>query len=224
MEIIALGIIYLIYRYIKYLRERRDNEPEDYDGIMEEETICAVALSNMNESTEQENKQQNIMETTNDNHEMEQPDTLGLIKQTLKNMGCQPEIDEEENVIVKYQGETFQMIVGGVFVLVWDTFWFSVQSDHSDMPIIREAINDTNFSFGPTLVISAPDKEGNVHIHSRRDFLFHPAIPDITDYLQSMLNSFFEVKQRFQDNLRKLKIDQEQGTRLSNGFTLYDQN
>lgn len=122
MEFIALVIIYLIYRYIKYLRERRDNEPEDYDGIMEEETVCAVALSNMNESTEQENKQQNIMETTNDNHEMEQPDTLGLIKQTLKNMGCQPEIDEEENVIVKYQGETFQMMVGGKFVLVWDTF------------------------------------------------------------------------------------------------------
>ena len=126
-----------------------------------------------------------------------EPDTLGLMFKILSNLGCQPTKDEDGTISVQYQGENFHMEFCGMYARVWDPMWAGVKADDPDMPKIREAVNAANFNFGPTVVLTAPDEEGVIGIHSRRDIMLHPACPDNEPFVKAVLDSFFDAKNRY---------------------------
>lgn len=136
------------------------------------------------------------------------PNTEAIMVTALKAMGCQPTRNQDGSVTVCYQGEHFHMEFGGFYVRVWDPVWAGMKCDDPDLPKLREAINIANFDFGPTVVMTAPDQDGVMFVHSRRDVMLHPACPDNTLYIKSVLDSFFEAKKSVSNGYQKLNAQQ----------------
>lgn len=149
------------------------------------------------------------------------PDTLGLMFNTLNALGCQPTKNDDGTLSVSDQGENFHMEFGGRYARVWDPGWAGVKADDPDMPKIREAVNAANFSFGPTVVLTPPSDEGVIVFHSRRDIMLHPACPDNVPFVKAVLDSFFDAKQQVRNHYQQINARQMQAqkNRRPVGFT-----
>lgn len=138
----------------------------------------------------------------------------------LTELGCQPEIHKDGSVDVSYQGENFHLEFGGMYARVWDPMWAGVKADDPDMPKIREAVNAANFNFGPTVVMTAPDEDGDIGLHSRRDIMLHPSCPDNVPFIKAVLDSFFDTKEQVRRNFQQINSQQqEKKPRRTVGFT-----
>lgn len=164
-------------------------------------------------------------EEMNQEQNVEKPDTLGLMFHTLNQLGCQPYANEDGTLSVQYQGENFHMEFGGMYDRVWDPMWAGVKADDPDMPKIREAVNAANFNFGPTVVLTAPNEEGVIGFHSRRDIMLHPACPDNVPFVKAVLDSFFDAKEQVRNSFQQINAKQmeAQKTRRPVGFTTNNQ-
>lgn len=138
-----------------------------------------------------------------------QPDTARLMFNTLCEIGCQPEKDNDGSINVQYQGETFHMDFGGMYARVWDPMWAGIKANDPDLPQIREAVNAANFNFGPTIVLTSPDENGIIGFHTRRDIMLHPLCPDNAPYVKAVLDSFFEAKEQVKGNFQEIKASQD---------------
>lgn len=128
-----------------------------------------------------------------------------LLMHHLMDMGCQPELTEENHVTVSYQGENFLIMSNGIYFRIWDLNWLSVNMQDDEYFIMKDAANYANFSFGPTIVMHAPDEGGNIYISSRYDVLFSNEIKDRTAYLRSVLDAFFSLKHIMYHEFQRIK-------------------
>lgn len=137
------------------------------------------------------------------------PRTKALMTRILKNIGCQP-TDEEDRLCVKYQGENFVMDFGGMYARIWDPGWSGIKTDDPELPMIQKAVNKANYSFGPTVVLTDPSDDNLIYLHSRRDIMLHPAVPEeeLNMFVTSVLDSFFEIKQRVSQQFKQLNTEQ----------------
>lgn len=113
------------------------------------------------------------------------------------------------------------MEFGGMYARVWDPMWTGVKADDPDLPKIREAVNAANFSFGPTVVMTAPDEDGDIGLHSRRDIMLHPVCPDNAPFVKAVLDSFFDAKDNVRTKFQQLNTKQldQNKNRSPVGFT-----
>lgn len=148
-------------------------------------------------------------------------DTIGLMFNTLNALGCQPTKNDDGTLSVSYQGENFHMEFGGMYARVWDPMWAGFQADDPDMPKIREAVNAANFNFGPTVVLTSPNDEGVIGIHSRRDIMLHPSCPDNVPFVKAVLDSFFDAKEEVRNRYQQINAQQMEApkNRRPVGFT-----
>lgn len=116
-----------------------------------------------------------------------------LLLKTLKELGCQPE-DEEERIYLKYQGVNFSIIQNHKFIRIWDLPYSETNLLDINLPIIVEAMGKANSGFGPTVVMTDADEKGYRHIASRMDILFIPEIPNPKNYLTLIFDSFFKTR------------------------------
>lgn len=167
------------------------------------------------------------MYNTQNNEQMKQdndtpkPDTQRLMFNTLSQLGCQPTANDDGTISVQYQGENFHMEFGGMYARVWDPMWAGIKADDPELPKVREAINAANYNFGPTVVLTAPDEEGVIGFHSRRDIMLHPACPDNVPFVKAVLDSFFDAKEQVRSNFQQINAKQmeQQKNRCPVGFT-----
>lgn len=167
------------------------------------------------------------MYNTQNNEQMKQdndtpkPDTQRLMFNTLSQLGCQPTANDDGTISVQYQGENFHMEFGGMYARVWDPMWAGIKADDLELPKVREAINAANYNFGPTVVLTAPDEEGVIGFHSRRDIMLHPACPDNVPFVKAVLDSFFDAKEQVRSNFQQINAKQmeQQKNRRPVGFT-----
>lgn len=192
----GLVLIGAINRFIEWRRERREVKAK------------------------QQFREESMKDDTQ-NEETQKPDTLGLMFKTLSEIGCQPSANDDGTLSVQYQGENFHMEFGGMYARVWDPMWAGVKADDPDMPKIREAVNAANFNFGPTVVLTAPNEEGIIGFHSRRDIMLHPACPDNVPFVKAVLDSFFDAKEQVRNNFQQINAKQmeTQKNRRPVGFT-----
>lgn len=192
----GLVLIGAINRFIEWRRERREVKAK------------------------QQFREESMKDDTQ-NEETPKPDTLGLMFKTLSEIGCQPSANDDGTLSVQYQGENFHMEFGGMYARVWDPMWAGVKADDPDMPKIREAVNAANFNFGPTVVLTAPNEEGIIGFHSRRDIMLHPACPDNVPFVKAVLDSFFDAKEQVRNNFQQINAKQmeTQKNRRPVGFT-----
>ena len=147
-------------------------------------------------------------------------DAKEIAVRCLTELGCQPEIQKDGSVEVSYQGENFHLEFGRRYVSIWDPLWAGIKGDDPDMTKIKEAVNAANFSFGPTVVMTAPDEEGNIRLHSRRDIMLHPSCPDNVPFIKAVLDSFFDTKEHVRRHIQQINSQQqEKKPRRPIGFT-----
>lgn len=204
-----LGIVFLLALLAKKLLNTKEENPVNQHS---DEVVADMYKSQDKEEVYQE---QNA----------EKPDTLGLMFSTLNQLGCQQQANEDGTLSVQYQGENFQMEFGGMYARVWDPMWADVKADDPDMPKIREAVNAANFNFGPTVVLTAPNEEGVIGFHSRRDIMLHPACPDNVPFVKAVLDSFFDAKEQVRNSFQQINAKQmeAQKNRRPVGFTTNNQ-
>lgn len=213
--IIPIISVILFLGFLANRLNKKDNSEEELNQQYDD--IVNSMYESANDSDEQ------IQQDTIDSmkQEQNQPDTLGLMFRTLSNLGCQPTKNEDGTLSVSYQGENFHMEFGGMYARVWDPMWAGVKADDPDMPKIREAVNAANFNFGPTVVLTAPNDEGVIGFHSRRDIMLHPACPDNVPFVKAVLDSFFDAKEQVRNSFQQINAKQmeAQKNRRPVGFT-----
>lgn len=217
--IIPIISVILFLGFLANRLNKKENSEEElnqqYDDI----------VNSMYESAHDSDEQTQQDTIDSMKQEQNQPDTLGLMFRTLSNLGCQPIKNEDGTLSVSYQGENFHMEFGGMYARVWDPMWAGVKADDPDMPKIREAVNAANFNFGPTVVLTAPNDEGVIGFHSRRDIMLHPACPDNVPFVKAVLDSFFDAKEQVRNSFQQINAKQmeSQKNRRPVGFTINNQ-
>lgn len=218
--VIVAGIVVQHLLKLKEEKEERMEQNADNDARQYDDAVNSI-YDAAQESAEQTHE--HIEDSMK--QEQNQPDTLGLMFRTLSNLGCQPTKNEDGTLSVSYQGENFHMEFGGMYARVWDPMWAGIKADDPDMPKIREAVNAANFNFGPTVVLTAPNEEGVIGFHSRRDIMLHPACPDNVPFVKAVLDSFFDAKEQVRSNFQQINAKQMEAkkNRRPVGFTTNNQ-
>lgn len=203
-----LGVVF----FLAFLANKLNKKEDETVNHQYDEIVAGMYGSQNNEEMNQEK-------------DVTKPDTLGLMLNTLNQLGCQPTANEDGTISVQYQGENFHMEFGGMYARVWDPMWAGVKADDPDMPKIREAVNAANFNFGPTVVLTAPNDEGVIGFHSRRDIMLHPACPDNVPFVKAVLDSFFDAKEQVRNSFQQINAKQmeAQKNRRPVGFTINNQ-
>ena len=133
--------------------------------------------------------------------------------ETLKKLGCQYEIDEEDDRIqFAFQGENFvaDATNEGCYVHLWDTFWGQVELyDIDEFTRLRKAINTSNINCATTTVYSINEAGSSVDVHSKKSILFLPQIPQVENYLRSELSDFFRAHQIVGYEMAKMREKEE---------------
>lgn len=186
--------------YYFYNKSRQDKMNEEMDRIVNSPSSI-VRTGITSESQTNMDEIQNIS-------------TRDLCVNVLRKLNCDVQFDEEDSYRMSftYQGETFQIDTwkDGLMISIWDTWWGSVDLDDlDDVSRIRKAINTININSSLTLVYSIDQENQRFAIHTKRQCLFIPQIPNIENYLSAMLSGFFEVQRSFKEELDKLRKEDE---------------
>ena len=197
MEYFIITVVSVIVIYLS----------RQYMGIGESETDEKFYSSNQ----EQRSEEANVMKTENDS------DTVNLVYEVLRKIGCEPaeekQIGDEYYVYFNYQGETFLIIAKSdtKWINVYDLWWYSLSSykDIEEFSILRKLINEENKNGSYIVFYTINNENEQIDVHSKKNVLFIPQIPDIDQYLISVLQYFFETKRNIFIELEKHKVVKE---------------
>lgn len=232
IEIIAIVVVLIIIGIIRDLVETRGkkevsllNQPVRISEMKMADTatergVAEVASKAKSENIENDDnmessdnsvdgksQEETVKENTrvNDNTE----ETLIVMQGILSELGCQPKKENDHELTVTYQGENFIVKTGGYYAQIWDPGWANINVNDANFEKMKTAANISNFDFGPSIVWSSPNEDGMVSLHSKRDVLLHPDIPDKNGYIRSIFESFFEKKESMRGHFNAL-INQKQ--------------
>lgn len=217
-SIIAAVIIFLFARRLnKFENEERILAMDVSDTS--DSTIQSVGNDNVEASSEQDaaeaaHKSEDEQETSeNQEAPKEETDytaqTVDIIVEILKKLGCQPVVEDRQTVNVKYQGENFQFYANGIGVNIYDLPWSDFNIKDPNAQKIRDAINKANFSTLPMVLMTAPDDEGNVSILSRYQTILHPSCTINDEFIQYILNSFFTAQRQVREYYAEMIAQQQ---------------
>lgn len=140
--------------------------------------------------------------------------TLGtktLCIQTLRELNCEVEFDEEQEdrIYFNYQGENFFIDATNTCSTfdIWDTGWYEVSLDDIDLlSMVRKAINLINIYSENTLVYTIDEEDNCLMVHTKRSCFMNKQMPDNKVYMKAMLKTFFLAQRRLfkmLDDIRK---------------------
>ncbi len=148
-----------------------------------------------------EKKEQKIEETLTG--------TRDLLLATLTKIGCQYEIDEEDDrIYFAYQGESFIADASNSkwYVHLWDTHWGHVELyDVEEFSRLRKAINYANINCATMTVYTIDEDSKTVDVHCKSAFMFMSDIPELENYLRGELNDFFNAHHLVGAEMAKLR-------------------
>ena len=120
-------------------------------------------------------------------------------------MGCQPEINKEDDIIFKYQGETFLIqIFSERIIRIGDFWWLEMKLDDPQVEFLKEAINLTNQQSVVTAVYSINQEKSLLGVHCVCITGFFQEVQDIQAYMIYLLDSCFETQQKIKERLSAL--------------------
>ena len=190
--LILLLVVAILVAAYNYFRDKSD-EGEADDGD-------AASRSDMN------NQQEPNMVGTD---QMVKRNTRDFFLDTLSKIGCQYEIDEDDDTIIfAYQGEYFQVYARdeSPFVTLYDTHWAHIElCDIDEFARLQKAINQSNINNSVITVYTIDEAGGNVDVHCKSVVLFIPELPSIADYLRLELGEFFRVHNSIGAEMEKLR-------------------
>ena len=145
--------------------------------------------------------------------EEENKGTRDLFLETLTKIGCQYEIDpDDDSICFGYQGENFVASATneGWYVRIWDTYWGHVELyDIDDFSRLRKAVNNSNLNCATMTVYTINEERNTVDVHSKAVFPFMSQMPDLEDYLRNELGDFFNAHRLVSNEMVKLREQQD---------------
>ena len=204
MEYFALSIIIIsLICYYAILRKRRN--------------VANTDTADKETDIEENDTQKSNDKLTDDDSTDSTPDFTGmkpheLSKALLRELNCKvvEDEDDKDRMGFSFQGETFCLIASNdcLLVTVYDFSWGSVSLDDLDeVSRLRKTINNINFRFGGLCVIYTMDTDHNkMVVHTKRQFLLTPEIPNIVEYMTAMLTGFFDVQRALTHELDLLRM------------------
>lgn len=199
---ILVVIALLCFSYYKAKQQKADQE---MDRIMNAPsgTVSAEVLPLNN----------NYME---ENHKLS---TRDLCAEVLRKLNCDVQFDDENeyNMYFTYQGENFSVDTweNGLMITIWDTWWGTVDLDDlDDVSRVRKAINNINVRQNLTLMYSIDEKGQKFAVHTKRQCLLIPQIPQIENYMAAMLTGFFDVQRSFKEEYDRLRLEEKANAKV----------
>ncbi len=190
--LILLLVVAILVAAYNYFRDKSDEDEAD-DGD-------AAPRSDMS------NQQEPNMVGTD---QMVKRNTRDFFLDILSKIGCQYEIDEDDDTIIfAYQGEYFQVYARdeSPFVTLYDTHWAHIElCDIDEFARLQKAINQSNINNSVITVYTIDEAGGNVDVHCKSVVLFIPELPSIADYLRLELGEFFRVHNSISAEMEKLR-------------------
>lgn len=236
INIIAIVVVLIIVGIIRGLIENRReaeeaplnqririNEMRAMEAVNEMQA-SGSAYNVIENKMEEENKKEKSTDSMENNQPEEQPkenmeakdfteETLKMMQTILSELGCQPKKENEHELTVAYQGENFIVKTGGCYAQIWDPGWANISVNDPNFEKMKIAANISNFDFGPTILYTSPNEDGMVTLHSKREILLHPSLPDKNGYIKAVFDSFFEKKDSMRGQFQALITKQQQSSK-----------
>ncbi len=118
----------------------------------------------------------------------------------LHELNAQFEFDNDQHFKVTYQGEYFRIIAenDSYWIHIQDCWWYEASLDDIDnLALLHRAVNECDIRDVNKMVYTYNKVEREVWLHTLRDLLWIPQIPDPAQYLQSTFNSMLRSHQLF---------------------------
>lgn len=200
IEFLIILIAVVLFCYFLYNKDKKNKEEQEMDRI--------AKVPNMSVTAEVLPLNNNKME------EKQNISTRDLCVEILRKLNCEVQFDEENEytMFFTYQGENFRIDTWKdcLMIGIWDTWWGSVDLDDlDDICHIRKAINTININSFLTMVYSIDQEGQRFAVHTKRQCLLVPQIPNIENYLAAMLAGFFDVQRSFREELDRLRREDE---------------
>lgn len=199
--ITALAIWSLVRSYTKPLvPPRREN-----GAVADEEMDKVVEMPDEKTGSEE------IIEENMKQVDVQLPDstTRTLLMVALRKLNLQYEFDDDQNLLITYQGEQFRIIAENdkPWIQVQDCWWYGESLDDIDnLALLHRAVNECNIRDANKMVYTYNKEEHEVGIHTLRDLLWLPQIPDSDQYLQAAFDTMLRSHHyffRMMEELRK---------------------
>ena len=150
----------------------------------------------------------------------EEMTTSALIMSILQQLGCQPEVNEENHISFKYQGDDF--------LVAAEDGLLSISIDNQALPYLKEIINAVNMNSLVTTVYALDEDEKTFGIHSKCHMLFAPEEEEPEKSFTDLLDSFFTTHNTIKENLKQLgngmpDMEKKERVRIK-GFAAYKDN
>ena len=199
IEFLSILITIVLFCYFLNYKNKKDRAEKEMDSI--------ANAPNMSVSAEV------LPLNKNDMEENQNISTRDLCAEVLRKLNCDVQFDEENeyNMYFTYQGENFSVDTweNGLMITIWDTWWGTVDLDDlDDVSRVRKAINNINVRQNLTLVYSIDEKGQKFAVHTKRQCLLIPQIPQIENYMAAMLTGFFDVQRSFKEEYDRLRLEE----------------
>lgn len=155
-------------------------------------------------------------ESINDAINEEDNKTRNLMIRTLEDIGCQPEINDNNDIVFKYQGEEFKILANNDSLIIWiyNVAWTGIETSNTNADFLKQAVNKANEDSAITNLYTINEEKGFIVAHCQTATYFAYNIPDCREYLKSILDTFFFAHQRVEDEFTNLAKVQEQKERV----------
>ena len=204
-EFVLMLIVIVLFCYFLYYKNKKYREEQEMDRI--------ANAPKMSVGSE-------VLPLNNNNMEENQNlSTRDLCAEVLRKLNCDVQFDDENeyNMHFSYQGENFSVETweDGLMITIWDTWWGTVDLDNlDDVSRVRKAINTINVRQGFTLMYSIDEKSQKFAVHTKRQCLLIPQIPQIENYMAAMLTGFFDVQRSFKEEYDRLRLEEEANAKV----------
>lgn len=200
VEFLSILVVVVLFCYFLYYKNKKYREEQEMDRIAN-----APYMSVGSE----------VLPLNNNNMEENQNlSTRDLCAEVLRKLNCDVQFDDENeyNMYFTYQGENFSVETweDGLMITIWDTWWGTVDLDDLDeVSRVRKAINTINVRQNLTLMYSIDEKSQKFAVHTKRQCLLIPQIPQIENYMVAMLTGFFDVQRSFKEEYDRLRLEEK---------------
>ncbi|MEE0052499.1 MAG: hypothetical protein UFD09_02415 [Prevotella sp.] len=199
IEFLSILITIVLFCYFLNYKNKKDRAEKEMDSIANAPIMSVNA---------------EVLPLNNNNMEENQNlSTRDLCAEVLRKLNCDVQFDEENeyNMYFTYQGENFSVDTweNGLMITIWDTWWGTVDLDDlDDVSRVRKAINNINVRQNLTLMYSVDEKGQKFAVHTKRQCLLIPQIPQIENYMAAMLTDFFDVQRSFKEEYDRLRLEE----------------
>ena len=203
---VLLGVVvFTLYQIYKYYHDKPEDSYDESLGIADG-VVVPESGTGKDDCSNGENDSVTSME--------EIIGTRDLVFQTLRRIGCEYREEEDNRILFRYQGEPFLIIAtnDSYFIEVYNNWWYSlsINCEVEEFARLQKVINYINAFVTCTVLYIFHKELEQISVHTKRNILFIPQIPEIELYLVSVLDEFFKTQRLVVTEIEKMKVKEEQ--------------